>query len=105
TRFSYCLTRPSSCVMLFPSVLLRRLLAERTQKWRYWSLVDRIAALTHPSTDLSSALTSAAEELGRSLNLVHCAVLLHSNLGLRVGGTYSAKTFDAAGRDKLRMLD
>src|SRR6185503_7400314 len=69
------------------------------------NLIDKIAALARSSTELNSALRSAADEIGRTLGLERSAILLRHENNLRLVGDFCASGIGPVQREKLRQLD
>src|SRR6185369_3813525 len=69
------------------------------------ALIDKIAAGAQSSADLNTALRSAVDEIGRTLDLERAAILLSDESGMARIGEYSANGVGPVEREKLRQVD
>ncbi|MEK6322071.1 MAG: GAF domain-containing protein [Acidobacteriota bacterium] len=69
------------------------------------ALIDKLATLAQSSLDLNTALRSAADEIGSTLDLERAAILLRDESLMRRIGDYSASGIGPVEREKLRQLD
>jgi hypothetical protein len=74
-----------------PLAFIKQLFSGRQDQARGCTLIDKIAALAQSSPDLNSALSSAADEIGRTLDLERAAILLRDESGMRRTGDYCSK--------------
>ncbi|MEK6406268.1 MAG: GAF domain-containing protein [Acidobacteriota bacterium] len=82
-----------------------RFFSRREDQARGCALIDKIAALAQSSPDLSTALRSAADEIGGTLRLERVAILIRDESGMRRTGDYCASGIGPVEREKLRQLD
>jgi PAS domain S-box-containing protein len=88
------------------SLFTKRFFGTREEQGQGCVLIDKLAALAQTFDDLTLALRSGAEEIGRTLVLERVAILLkHAEGDERLAGEYSPLSVGPVQRERLRQLD
>src|SRR5215210_4282859 len=115
SQSSRFLIHPSSLILhpfffipsfdMFISSLAEKLFSNRNGNKNHDRAVERICSLIRSSSDLNEVFHQVAEDIGRSLDLPHVAIILSAERKMKGSGSYYATDLSYNAREDMRLLD